>query len=247
MLETSKTKKILFFNLFFAFFIIILYSPGFIGLSILKGNVALRIFSGVLIVLLVALFIFCNKSFLEMKQKKFVTKNQNGIQKAESYMKEYCASKYLGSIAQSAIIQNAKINKERINFERLVENRFSKDSLSYDKFMAVMETAEKTLKNGYMRIINKMIVFDEEEYELLVTGKYKYDEIPDEIQEEKYALYERNLAEMREILRKNEEALLQLNKLTLELSDFDISDEKMEYTVADIKELLQQLDYYKKA
>lgn len=182
-----------------------------------------------------------------MKQKKFVTKNQNGIQKAESYMKEYCASKYLGSIAQSAIIQNAKINKERINFERLVENRFSKDSLSYDKFMAVMETAEKTLKNGYMRIINKMIVFDEEEYELLITGKYKYDEIPDEIQEEKYALYERNLAEMREILRKNEEALLQLNKLTLELSDFDISDEKMEYTVADIKELLQQLDYYKKA
>lgn len=91
-----------------------------------------------------------------------------------------------------------------------------------------------------------MIIFDEKEYLYLKEDDYMYDDIPDNIQREKFQVYNQNLQTMKAILEKNEVVLLGINKLMTEISDTDMSDNSMNDTAEEIKTLLKQVEYYKK-
>ena len=110
--------------------------------------------------------------------------------------------------------------------------------------MAVIGNASKALESGIVRIANKMVIFDEKEYRKLCSQEYKLDDIPDHIQEEKRKLYDENLDDMRLILEKNEKVLLEVDQLTLEMSELDYTEQDIEAAAEQIRELLGQLEYY---
>ena len=133
----------------------------------------------------------------------------------------------------------------RSNFEKLVSGRFEAGTLSYQKFMAVVYSAQAALSKGYVKMANKMIIFDEAEYRKLTSDEYRKDDIPDQIQEEKRELYERNLDDLRAILESHEKILLGIDHLMTEMSDVDYSDHEIDHAAQEIDVLLKQLEYYK--
>ena len=47
-----------------------------------------------------------------------------------------------------------------------------------------------------------MVIFEEDEYQKLLGDEYLYDDIPDDIQRERFKLYNKNLNSIKEILEK---------------------------------------------
>ena len=84
------------------------------------------------------------------------------------------------------------------------------------KFMGVVRSASDALSKSIIRIVNKMIIFDEIEYKKLSSAQYKLDDIPDDIQEKKKQLYDENLDDMRSILEKMKKVLLEVDHLMME-------------------------------
>ena len=164
--------------------------------------------------------------------------------KAADLLRRYTSSKVLGGIARSASDQGERMEKQSSNFEALVVRRFGRGTLSYGKFMGVIRCAGEALEKGIVRIANKMVIFDEGEYQKLSSGEYKLDDIPDRIQEEKRKLYEENLEDMRSVLEKNEKVLLEVDHLMAEMAEMDCTEQDIDGVADQIRELLGQLEYY---
>lgn len=242
----NKYAKLFLGNAAFAAGAVCLYSPGLIGLSPFSPNVFAAAASIAIGVVAVPSFVLMNRSFLTEKEPELVRSDDGRAEeKAAEIMGRYVSSQVLGGIAQSALSQIQRMEGAESNFEKLVIRRFGAGTLSYRKFMGVMDCASQALSKGMIRMVNKMIIFDEAEYKKLASGEYLKDDIPDHIQEEKKRLYEKNLEDLRSILEKNEKVLLEVDHLMMELSEVDYSGEDIEAAADQINELLRQLEYYK--
>ena len=241
-------KYIKFFagNAAFAAAAVCLYSPGLIGLSPFSSNAVTAAASVAIGAAAVPAFIWMNKRFLAEKEVKLLgTNEEKADQKAMELMESFCSSKVLGGIAKSALSQMERMEHAEKNFERLTDRRFSAQTLSYQKFMAVIHSAQAALSKGYVKMANKMIIFDEAEYRKLTTDEYRKDDIPDKIQEEKRALYEKNLDELRLVLENHERILLGIDHLMAEMSDLEQPEQAIDQAATQIDGLLKQLEYYR--
>ena len=242
----NKYTKFLLGNGAFAAVAVCLYSPGLIGLSPFSPNAAAAAASVAIGAAAVPAFIWMNKSLLAEKEIKLLGVNEDqAVQKAKELMETYGMCRILGGIAKSAISQMERMENAQANFERLTARRFEAGTLSYQKFMAVMHSAQAALEKGYVRMANKMIIFDEAEYRRLTSDAYKKDDIPDQIQEEKRKLYDTNLEDLRGILESHERILLGIDHLMMEMSEVDCSDHEIDHAAQEIDTLLKQLEYYK--
>lgn len=242
----KKYIKLAAMDALFAVGMICLYSPGIAGLSPLSQSTVKAALSIAVAAMAVPAFIYVNKAMLSEKQLNLLDKGEgNQKDKIMTVLNSCSQSKVLGNIVKSTELQMQRVETSALNFDRLVSHRFEKGSLSYQKFIGVMDSASKAMFDGYVRIANKMVMFDEAEYERLSGDEYLYDDIPDDIQRQKYALYNENLESARKILEKNEIILLGLDKLMTEISNNDYSDEDMNSTAREIDMLLKQLEYYK--
>ena len=243
----KKEVKIVICNIIFAFVIIILYSPGLIGLSPFDSSVMKSALSIAIGIVAILLFVMMNKVLLSDKEFSLLENDSNDSdEKTIEILENYKNAKVLGGIAKSTLSQFNRLKNVESNYEKLISQRFEKQSLSYNKFIGVIQNASIVLKRGYVKIANKMIIFDEREYLYLKEDDYMYDDIPDNIQREKFQVYNQNLQTMKAILEKNEVVLLGINKLMTEISDTDMSDNSMNDTAEEIKTLLKQVEYYKK-
>lgn len=241
----KKYTKLFVGNAAFAAALVCLYSPGLIGLSPFSSNIFAAAASIAIGVAAVPSFVWMNKNFLTDRTPELLKADEGGAkEKAAQLMGQFTSSKVLGGIAQSALSQMERTQNARKNFEKLVVRRFGTGNLSYSKFMGVMDCALQALSKGMVKMVNKMIIFDEAEYRKLASGDYKKDDIPDSIQEEKKRLYEKNLEDLRAMLEKNEKVLLEVDHLMLELSETDYSGQDIEAAGQQISELLKQLEYY---
>ena len=241
----NKYAKLFTANAAFAAAMVCLFSPGLIGLSPFGANAALAAASIAVGVISVPSFILMNKALLTEKKAELLEMGEeNAGKKAVRLMEDCTSSRALGGIARSAIGQAERMEQQVSTFEQLVFRRFGEGTLSCKKFMSVIGCAADAVEKGGVRIANKMVIFDEKEYEKLCSGEYKLDDIPDDIQEEKLKLYEENLEDMRSILEKNEKVLLEVDQLMMEMSEMDYTEQDIDGVAQQIRELLGQLEYY---
>ncbi len=241
----NKYIKLFAGNAAFAVAMVCLFSPGLIGLSPFSGNTVVAAASVAIGVIAVPSFVLMNKALLMEKKAELLQVNEeNADKKARELLEHYRFSAILGGISTSAISQIERMENEVSTFEKLVNRRFGRGTLSYEKFMGVIRSASDALSKSIIRIVNKMIIFDETEYKKLSSAQYKLDDIPDDIQEKKKQLYDENLDDMRSILEKNEKVLLEVDHLMMEMSDMDYSEQDIEGAAAEINKLLNQLEYY---
>lgn len=243
----KKPVKLICGNAAYAVVLICLYSPGLIGLSPFKENAVMAAASVAVAVMAIPGFIIINRALLrdtKPEVKLLKRDEENVYEKVIQSLESYLENSAMRDIASSALSQVKRLEKSRDTAQNLIERRFENGTLSYTKFMSVVDNAANHLLDGYVMISNKMSIFDEEEYRNLFTDAYKNDSIPDEVQEQKKKLYGDNIKTMQGILEKNEEILLGIDHLMVEISNKDFSEYDVNSATAEIDNLIKQLNYY---
>ena len=243
----KKPVKLICGNAAYAAALVCLYSPGLIGLSPFSSNALVAAASIAVGVIAVPAFVLMNRILIRDTKPKvtLLTRDEENVyEKVIHSLESYLSNSAMKDIAASALNQVKRLEKSRSTARNLIENRFENGTLSYSKFMSVIDNAANRLLDGYVVMSNKMSIFDEDEYLYLFTDRYKNDSIPDDIQEQKKKLYADNLNAMEEILKKNEEILLKIDHLMIEISNKDFSEYEVNSATAEIDSLIKQLNYY---
>ena len=224
---------------------VVLYSPGLVNLRLSDYSIFRAGMSIIAAVILITLFFVINIRLLkEPEQKPIMLEDVPDLERAKDILQDYCKGRYFGSLAKTASEQLDRILKCRQRLSVILEQKFTRGTMSWDKFNSTVSAAESSAIKNVVAMANRKCVFDEKEYAKLQN--YREDDIPDDIQEEQLRLYQKNLEAIRWTIALNEKILLKLDALAMELSssasrsDADWNHE----LVSEIERLTEETRYY---
>lgn len=224
---------------------VVLYSPGLVNLRLSDYSIFRAGMSIIAAVILITLFFVINIRLLkEPEQKPIMLEDVPDLERAKDILQDYCKGRYFGSLAKTASEQLDRILKCRQRLSVILEQKFTRGTMSWDKFNSTVSAAESSAIKNVVAMANRMCVFDEKEYARLQN--YREDDIPDDIQEEQLRLYQKNLEAIRWTIALNEKILLKLDALAMEISssasrnDTDWNHE----LVSEIERLTEETRYY---
>ena len=152
----------------------------------------------------------------------------------------------VGSFAQDAKTQIETMEHRRERLYRVISAKFAEGSMSWDKFTAVVDAAQRTLLRNCALLSNRAQSFDVDGYRktrrLLPSPQGAGN-----LERERMALFEEALGDMREVIEANERLLLEMGKLEMEISDLESDDNREDNTrmLDEVEELLRQTKYYR--
>lgn len=224
---------------------VVLYSPGLVNLRLSDYSIFRAGMSIIAAVILITLFFVINIRLLkEPEQKPIMLEDVPDLERAKDILQDYCKGRYFGSLAKTASEQLDRILKCRQRLSVILEQKFTRGTMSWDKFNSTVSAAEASAIKNVVAMANRMCIFDEKEYARLQN--YREDDIPDDIQEEQLRLYQKNLEAIRWTIALNEKILLKLDALAMEISssasrnDTDWNHE----LVSEIERLIEETRYY---
>lgn len=238
-MKANKLPKILFFNLIIIVAAVVTYSPGLLGWypndpSIFKAGMSILIG-----IFLAVMFIYGNSRLLSGPQLP-TNVDVNDVSQATKILDMYKNGSYFGATAQTVLDQIERLGRSMTRLQTEIDRRFEKNSMSNDKYSAVVNEANLSLVDNLISAAQKMQFFDEGEYTRLLN--YKQDAIPDDIQQQQLNLYKLNEDSIKNVVTANERLILQLDTLAVELgSRGEHNDELLD----EIKKLTQEVKYYK--
>lgn len=247
----NQNVKVIAIDAALAILIVILYSPGLLALrpddpSILRAGFSI-IFG---VVIAVALVWFNYNALRTRRYEHLDTSGGADEYDLAEVLKRYVHDPVVGQYASRALDEIEGMSKKKSSLYDIIAGKFEKGSLSWDKFTAVVDAAAQTVLKNTALLANRVQSFDVEEYRtmgsLIQTGGYKSDEIPDDIQEEKWQLLQRSLDDMRGVVAANERLLLELDKFSIELGQLEsASNSEVNNNMLDeIRTLIDETKYY---
>lgn len=232
-------------NLCIIIIAVILYSPGLVCLRITDYSIFRAGMSVIAALALIAVFFLVNlKILIEPIQRPVLPEEVLDLEKAKNILKSYGRSKYLRGMARTATEQLDRILKCQQRLSGILEQKFTKGTMSWEKFNSVVISAETSAIKNVVEMTNRMQLFDEKEYDRLQN--YREDNIPDDIQEEQLLLYENNFEEIKSAIALNEKILLKLNALIMELSSTTAGEnaELNDGLLKELEKLIGETKYY---
>ncbi len=244
----NKFIKLILADAAIAVALVVMYSPGLLCLrpsdeSILRAGFS--ILGGIVsayLLLKVNLFDLMEKPAIEADKVQSAAQCQKLLKSISTGMFE--------KEVESAAGQLEKADKYQKSLKTLFSEKFEPGSLSYDRFDSAMEDAVSAITKNCLSLAYRVQMVDEQEYrktkKLVESGSYREDDIPDNIQEEKYGMYGKNHDAIRDILALNEKLLFQLEELSMEVSALELKDtgENSGGVLEQLKELIDQTKYY---
>ncbi|MFF2907644.1 hypothetical protein [Paenibacillus sp. NPDC057934] len=200
-------------------------SPGLLGVDIVSGS-ALETASGVTLLILSLLVVLYGSYILLFKPSP--VKSIRKLETQEDYTAElhkYRNVKVLKKDVVLALDQLERIDKKKDTLLNVLSQRFEQTELSYQKFIAVIGSVEKLFYLNIKGILNKLSVFDAEEFSLF-TDSHSPGQFSDKLVQQKRDLFNEYFAYVAGYLGANEEILLKLDQLLLEISLLDSTDYK---------------------
>ncbi len=213
------------------------YSPGLLALypndpSVFKAGMSILIG-----IFLFVIFIYGNFSLLSDKRQKIEISD---LAQAKKILYMYSDSRNFGSIAKTILNQLERLERSMSRLQYEIDRKFAKNSISNDKYSAVINEANASLVDNLINTTHKMQFFYDDEYARLL--ECKNDNIPDEIQLKQLELYKANEDAIQEVIEKNEKLILQLDTLAIELSRPGEQDDDI---LEEIQQLTREVRYYK--
>lgn len=142
--------------------------------------------------------------------------------------------------------QMERMDKKKATLLKVLQQRFDPVEMSFAKFASVANEVENLFYLNIKSVLNRLSVFDESEYERVMT--HKSGRYSPKLLQEKTAFYNEYMAYIKHAIGTNEEMLLQLDKLMVEISRLDSIEpgdiERMPAMV-EIASLIRQTQYYK--
>lgn len=241
----KKYIKLIAANLCIVIAAVILYSPGLLNLRVTDYSI-FRAGLSILAVpaLLGSCFLVNIRLLRGPSQKPLLQEDIPGLESAKNVLKSYNNSKYLKKMAVTATEQVDRILKSRTRLSGVLEQKFTKGTMSWDKFHSVVVAAEDSAMKNVVAMANRMQLFDDKEYTRL--QHYREDNIPDEIQVEQLRLYQKNFEDMNALIALNEKILLKLNTLTMEVSSSanGQNESANDGLLKEIEKLIDETKYY---
>lgn len=241
----KKYLKLIAANLCIAVAAVILYSPGLINLRLSDYSIFRAGMSIIAAFLLILIFLLVNIRLLkEPDPKPLMPEEVPDLEKAKSILRRHRGGKYFGTMAKTASEQLDRIINCRQRLSGILEQKFTKGTMSWDKFNSTAAAAESSAIQNVVAMANRMCLFDEKEYGRL--QHYKTDDIPDNIQEEQLRLYQKNFDDIRSTIALNEKILLKLEALTMEVSSSSFADhsDQNNELINEIEKLIDETKYY---
>lgn len=224
---------------------VFLYSPGLLCLRITDYSIFRAGMSIIAALALVSAFFLVNIKFLKTPaQRPVLPEDVVDLENAKDILKSCGSSKYLRGMAATAAEQADRILKCRTRLSGILEQKFTRGTMSWDKFNNVVLAAETSAIQNIAAMAGRMQLFDEREYARL--QHYREDDIPDDIQEQQLLLFQKNFDDILAMISLNEKILLKLNTLTMEISSssseksMDLNDDLLN----EIEKLIGETKYY---
>ncbi|MGQ5395676.1 hypothetical protein ACT8ZS_33225 [Paenibacillus sp. M.A.Huq-84] len=224
---------------------IIVLSPGFLGVEL--GGSPLHTAIGVTILFVSVLSLLYGSYVWLFKPPVALPLKQ--IKTQEDYaeaLSQYRKVKVLEKDIALALKQLERIEKKKETLLEILNQRFESTELSYIKFISVTQEVEKLFYLNLKSILNRLLVFDESEYESVISQKPT--QLSPRILQERTMVYNEFMAFIQNSLATNEEILLKLDKLILEISRLDSlepGDIEGMPCIQEIDSLIKQTKYYK--
>lgn len=229
-----------------------LYSPIGVGLSPFDGEpfaIALSLADGIAII---ALLFFGNKaiSLIESRPAPIVFPESYTGKEVKDILSGMQRFGLFQEITNAVIGQMEKGSFAKDALEKSISDSFQKGSISWSKYYDVVESAVQSIVENGMSIAKRLEQFNENEFfelrKTIQSGAYKEDSIPDDIQEEKMAVFKKKLGRMYELMNINERLLVKLDSLDAELAS--INEKSLDPgndLLSDINILIEETKYYK--
>ncbi|MFC3746683.1 hypothetical protein [Paenibacillus sp. GCM10012306] len=200
-------------------------SPGLLGVDIVSGSALETAFGITLLVLSLLIVLYGSYTLLF---KPSPVKSIRKLESQEDYTAElhkYRNVKVLKKDVVLALDQLERIDKKKDTLLNVLSQRFERTELSYQKFIAVIGSVETLFYSNIRGILNKLSVFDAEEFSLF-TDAHTPGQFSDKLVQQKKDLFNEYFAYVAGYLGANEEILLKLDQLVLEISLLDSTDYK---------------------
>ena len=226
----------------------VLYTPWLVGLtptdpSILRAG--LSVIGGIV---LTGAFGASTYAYLHEPEYKLLESNE--VTSADDVLPQlqaFSEEPVVGTYAQEAAAQVETVGHRRSRLYRVIEAKFGIESLSHDKFVAVVDAAERTLLRNCALLANRVQSFDVDAYRktrrALPAAQASGS---DPLVVERMQMYDAALSDMREVIEANERLLLEMGKLEMEISDRESDDNREDNSrmLDDVRELVEQTKYY---
>lgn len=244
-MSAKKKRQLVILNAIIIIVNIAMFSNMFLGFSLLEGTVFQLCISWLTVIASVVVFVKGNLSILKNEEIHVLARDVKTL--------EDCTSVFEEAIHNGDVFDNnIKKNMEQIKrFTRkynaikdMLLQKFSADEITYKKFMSVLNDVQKVIYMNMKSIINKMSAFDVEEYEGIVGNKANQKFIS----QEKMDIYNTYIKFVNEATDVNEEILLKLDKMVLEISQYntiDGGDIKKMPALMEMDELIKNAKRYK--
>ena len=224
----------------------VLYTPWLVGLAPSDPSILRAGLSVICAILLVGAFGASTYAYLHEPEFRLLEAAEvNEPDDVLPQLRALAELPTVGSYAEEAAGQVESAAHRRDRLARVVGAKFTEGSLSWERFMAVVDAAERTLLRNCALLSNRIQSFDVDSYrqtKRLVPGRQ-----PDALDAERTDLYEEALSDMREVIEANERLLLEMGKLEMELSDLETDGNRVDNTrmLDEVKDLLEQTKYYR--
>lgn len=223
---------------------IIFFSPGFIGLRLSGGTALEGALGGTLILMSIIIFIWGNAHYLIVKEKIILAAELKSKEDYKIAIRQNAVKKTFTKSVFYILKQMERLDKKNAVIQDVLLQKFTLGELSYQKFKTVLRQIEELFYSNLKSIINKLNVFDQQEYDQVLSKKTNFSNY---IEEEKRKVYEEYIRFIEYGIEDNEQILLKLDQLLLELSKFNsLESGEIEAMPAmlEIDELISKTKFY---
>lgn len=237
----------------------LLFAPNMLALSPMDPNIAKAAVAVASGVGLAGTAVVANASLIESDERKtrLLPVSDQGGQEEPSVSDITAAlaplerDAHVGAYVRDALrqLQEAQRKQERIG--GLIDGTFDEGSLSWVRFSGTLSEVVSTISRNAAMLANRVQTFDGKAYAknkaLVMSGEYRWDDIPDDIQESRHRLYEGELDSVRKSIEDNEHLLLELDRFEVELSSLETGglDEDVEDTLDELRRATDEMRFYR--
>lgn len=242
-------KKLIIFNLLILAINVAVFSNAFLKVRLFGDSILETLVGLAVIICSVFVFLFVNFRLVNGRTSKIDHEmTLQNITDLESCKNTIVRLGYSGTFSrklEEVLEQIQKQQKKKGLIIDILHQKFSDAEMSYGKFTGIVESAEQIMCANIKSTLNKICAFDEDEYNEMKEGR---SNLRQSIATEKMAIYNEYISFVDKAVDGNDEILLRLDKLLLELSEFNsMRPEDLENmdAIRELDNLIRDAKWYK--
>ena len=246
-MDTKKALKIAGLNIGIALLNIVLFSPGLFNIRLKSSDVLGIAIGGTTIFMSLLVFIYGNYKLVSQKNTSIKISDIRSHEDCIIALKQAYGKKTFDKDINIVIEQVESLKKKKDRISNILLQKFNVIDEVYERFNATIFDVEYVFFANIKSILNKINVFDEEDYERIRYNSVE-KKFSSQVITSKLNIYNEYISFVKDSIEDNEEIILKLDALLLEISKFDSLEAGEIDNMKEIKEmdeLIRKSKYYR--